>query len=79
MDEIQKRLLKEVADLDALPVGAYNIRPQTVLFCCIPSYPPSESTVLSLASLICVRFELQTHFKIVIAKFSYHFHTSVFF
>ena len=26
MDEIQKRLLKEVADLDALPVGAYNIR-----------------------------------------------------
>ena len=26
MDDIQKRLLKEVADLDALPVGAYNIR-----------------------------------------------------
>lgn len=26
MDEIQKRLLKEVAELDALPVGAYNIR-----------------------------------------------------
>ena len=26
MDEIQKRLLKEVADLDSLPVGAYNIR-----------------------------------------------------
>ncbi len=26
MDEIQKRLLKEVADLDALPIGAYNIR-----------------------------------------------------
>lgn len=26
MDEIQKSLLKEVADLDALPVGAYNIR-----------------------------------------------------
>ena len=26
MDEIQRRLLKEVAELDALPVGAYNIR-----------------------------------------------------
>ena len=26
MDEIQRTLLKEVADLDALPVGAYNIR-----------------------------------------------------
>lgn len=26
MDEIQKRMLREVADLDALPVGAYNIR-----------------------------------------------------
>ena len=26
MDEIQKRLLKEVADLDSLPIGAYNIR-----------------------------------------------------
>jgi len=26
MDEIQKSLLKEVAELDALPVGAYNIR-----------------------------------------------------
>lgn len=26
MDDIQKRLLKEVADLDALPVGAFNIR-----------------------------------------------------
>ncbi len=26
MDEMQKRLLREVAELDALPVGAYNIR-----------------------------------------------------
>ncbi len=26
LDEIQKRLLKEVADLDKLPVGAFNIR-----------------------------------------------------
>ncbi len=26
MDEVQKRLLKEIADLDSLPVGAYNIR-----------------------------------------------------
>ena len=26
IDDIQKRLLKEVADLDSLPVGAYNIR-----------------------------------------------------
>ncbi|MBQ9747902.1 MAG: SufD family Fe-S cluster assembly protein [Clostridia bacterium] len=26
MDEIQKNLLREVADLDSLPVGAYNIR-----------------------------------------------------
>ena len=26
MDEIQKRLLQEVADLDSLPVGAFNIR-----------------------------------------------------
>lgn len=26
IDEIQKRLLKEVADLDSLPIGAYNIR-----------------------------------------------------
>ena len=26
MDEIQKTLLKEIADLDSLPVGAYNIR-----------------------------------------------------
>ena len=26
MDAIQKNILKEVADLDALPVGAYNIR-----------------------------------------------------
>ena len=26
MDAIEKKLLKEVADLDALPVGAYNIR-----------------------------------------------------
>ena len=26
MNEIQKSLLKEVAELDALPVGAYNIR-----------------------------------------------------
>ncbi len=26
MDEIQRKLLKEVAELDALPVGAYNIR-----------------------------------------------------
>ncbi len=26
MDAIKKRLLKEVADLDALPVGAYNLR-----------------------------------------------------
>ena len=26
MDEIQKELLRQVADLDALPVGAYNIR-----------------------------------------------------
>lgn len=26
MDEIQKRILHEVAELDALPVGAYNIR-----------------------------------------------------
>lgn len=26
MDQIQKELLKQVADLDALPVGAYNIR-----------------------------------------------------
>ena len=26
MDQIQKKLLKEVAELDALPVGAYNIR-----------------------------------------------------
>ena len=26
MDAIQKKLLKEVAALDALPVGAYNIR-----------------------------------------------------
>jgi len=26
MDEIQKRLLKEVAELDSLPVGAFNIR-----------------------------------------------------
>ncbi len=26
MDELQRKLLKEVAELDALPVGAYNIR-----------------------------------------------------
>ena len=26
MNEIEKNLLKEVAELDALPVGAYNIR-----------------------------------------------------
>ena len=26
IDDIQKRLLKEIADLDSLPVGAYNIR-----------------------------------------------------
>ncbi len=26
MNEIEKNLLKEVADLDALPTGAYNIR-----------------------------------------------------
>ena len=26
MDAIQKKLLREVAALDALPVGAYNIR-----------------------------------------------------
>ena len=26
MDAIQKSLLHEVAELDALPVGAYNIR-----------------------------------------------------
>ena len=26
MDEIQKNLLREVAELDSLPVGAYNIR-----------------------------------------------------
>ena len=26
IDQIQKRLLKEVADLDSIPVGAYNIR-----------------------------------------------------
>ena len=26
MNEIEKRLLKEIADLDSLPVGAYNIR-----------------------------------------------------
>ena len=26
IDEIGKSLLKEVADLDALPVGAYNVR-----------------------------------------------------
>ena len=26
MDNVQKHLLKEVAELDALPVGAYNIR-----------------------------------------------------
>ena len=26
MDAIEKKLLHEVADLDALPVGAYNIR-----------------------------------------------------
>lgn len=26
IDTIQKNLLKEIADLDALPVGAYNIR-----------------------------------------------------
>ena len=26
IDEIQKNLLREVADLDSLPVGAYNIR-----------------------------------------------------
>lgn len=26
IDDIQKRLLKEVADLDSLPIGAYNIR-----------------------------------------------------
>ena len=26
MDAIEKNLLKEVAELDALPVGAYNIR-----------------------------------------------------
>ena len=26
MDQIQKKLLREVAELDALPVGAYNIR-----------------------------------------------------
>ncbi|MBR0365887.1 MAG: ABC transporter permease, partial [Clostridia bacterium] len=26
MDEIQKRLFKEVADLHELPVGAYNLR-----------------------------------------------------
>lgn len=26
MDEIEKRMLREVAELDALPVGAYNIR-----------------------------------------------------
>ena len=27
MDAIEKKLLHEVAELDALPVGAYNIRP----------------------------------------------------
>ena len=26
MDEIQKKILHEVAELDSLPVGAYNIR-----------------------------------------------------
>lgn len=26
IDDIQKRLLKEIADLDSLPIGAYNIR-----------------------------------------------------
>lgn len=26
IDDIQKRLLKEIADLDSLPVGAYNVR-----------------------------------------------------
>ncbi len=26
MDEIQKTLLEEVADLHSIPVGAYNIR-----------------------------------------------------
>ena len=26
MDAIEKKLLHEVAELDALPVGAYNIR-----------------------------------------------------
>lgn len=28
MDEIQKTLLEEVADLHGIPVGAYNIRAQ---------------------------------------------------
>ena len=26
MDELEKRMLKEVAELDSLPVGAFNIR-----------------------------------------------------
>ena len=26
MDDIEKRMLKEVAELDSLPVGAFNIR-----------------------------------------------------
>ena len=26
MDAIEKNLLKEIAELDSLPVGAYNIR-----------------------------------------------------
>ena len=26
MDKLEAKLLKEIADLDSLPVGAYNIR-----------------------------------------------------
>ena len=31
IDEIGKSLLKEVADLDALPVGAYNVRVVSII------------------------------------------------
>ena len=26
MDDLEKRILKEIAELDSLPVGAFNIR-----------------------------------------------------
>ena len=51
MDEIQKRLLLEVADLHEVPEGAYNIRANRPTTSARTASPPAAAPLRILRSL----------------------------